>query len=129
MAVSPRVKFNIAPQSLVQLAGDDRLGVIDIRVLLYMIGNCAFHVLSVFDTDEFYVKAPGRFPEGTAGCFIYNGKRSEILEALNYNVPQNVSRSVNILIRREHLSRTNLLGLRTMFAFVVHPKFFQILSF
>lgn len=93
-----------------------------------MIGNCAFHILSVFSTDEFYVVSPGRFPEGTAGCFIYNGKRSEILEGLHYNVPQNVSRSVNTLIRREHLSRTNLLGLRTMFAFVVHPKFFQIAS-
>ena len=127
MAVSPRVRYNIAPQSLVQIASDNQLGVIDIRVLLYMIGNCAFHILSVFDADEFYVKAPDRFPEGTAGCFIYNGKRSEILEGLNYSVPQNVSRSVNTLIRRQHLSRTNQLGLRTMFAFVLHPKFFQIL--
>ncbi len=93
-----------------------------------MIGNCTFHLLSVFDTDKFYVEAPSHFPEGTAGCFIYNGKRSEILEGLHYNVPQNVSRSVNALIRREHLSRTNLLGLRTMFAFIVHPKFFQIAS-
>jgi len=89
-----------------------------------MIGNCTFHILSVFSTDEFCVEAPSRFPEGTAGCFIYNGKRSEICDGLHYSVPQNISRSINMLIRRGHLSRTNLLGLRTMFAFVVHPKFF-----
>ena len=90
-----------------------------------MIGSCAFHVLPVLSVGPFYVDAPGRFPDGTAGCFIYNGKRSEMCDDLHYTVPQNVSRSINMLVRREHLSRTNLLGLRMMFAFIVHPKFFR----
>ena len=91
-----------------------------------MIGNCRFHVLSVLSTDAFYVKAPGHLPDDMVGCFIYNGKRSEICEGLRYNVPQSVSRSVTNLISRSYLSRTHLLGLRMMFSFVISPAFFNI---
>ena len=124
MAVSSGVKYEIALWSLIDLAGDNHLSALDLRVLLYMVATCEFHVLPVFSIDSFHVEASGQFPPGTAGCYIYNGKRTEICADLQYNVPQNVSRSISTLITRGYLSRTNLLGLRTMFAFVVHPRFF-----
>ena len=126
MPVSSGVKHTIALQSLAELAVDNHLAALDFRVLLYMIGNCTFRVLEVFTTDAFHVAAPEGSPAGTVGCFVYNGKRTELCDALNYAVPQNVSRSINALIRQGHLARTNLLGLRTLFAFIVHPKFFGL---
>lgn len=125
MTSPPQVGRAITPRALADLAADG-LGALDLCVLLYMVGHCAFHVARVFDDDPFHVVVPGRPPEGMVGCFIYDGKRGDVCAALRCSVPSNVSRSVATLIRRSHVSRTHPLGLGTAFAFALQPKSFAL---
>ena len=125
MSTSLGVKYTIALESLADLAGDNHLNVLDLRVLLYMIAKCEFRVLTVHNIGSFHIVAPHHFPAGMAGCYIYNGKRSEICDDLHYMFPQNVSRAISLLNQHGYLSKTYL-GMRALFAFMVHPKFFDV---